>query len=296
MIAGKIAAEKLESANAAVLSSLDIFPAGTVTLQSLKVLCDNNVDDTLLRAASLTDAVGSTLAPIFKSIVGTNSSYSVPDSDTVKYEERLGLSGWVDDELLFIGNRTLMEAHGIDVPSIEIDRKILRNGYFPVYVASGGSAYALLIIQYNVDPVVTHELRKLISTGVTLLVDNCDPNINEEMICDYIGLYEDSVKIMTNAGVHMYKNAVTPAKACSAPAIFRGKSLNLITLINCAADMKKSNLLLILAYTVFLVIGTVLFIYTSFSGNGSIPSGMTILMYHLFSSVISLLMFMIKKP
>lgn len=35
----------------------------------------------------------------------------------------MGISGWVDNKLLFVGNRTLMEAHGIEVPSVETTAK-----------------------------------------------------------------------------------------------------------------------------------------------------------------------------
>ncbi|MCQ2440957.1 MAG: hypothetical protein MJ076_03565 [Clostridia bacterium] len=296
MIAGKTAAEKLELANAVVVNSTDIFPSGTVTLQNIKVLSDNSIDDTLLKAASLTDAVGSTLAPIFKKIAGTNSAYSIPNSDTVKYEERLGLSGWVDDELLFIGNRTLMEAHGIPMPNIEIDRKILRKGYFPVYLASGGKACALLIIQYSVNPIVAREFKRITNLGVTVLVSNCDPNINEEMICDYLGLYDDSVKVMSNAGVHMYKNTVSKVESCSAPASFRTGNLTFITIMNCASRMKKTNTLLTVFYVLFFVLGTAVFIYSAFSGSANLINSTAVLLYELSATLLSLIVFIIRKP
>ncbi len=296
MISGLHGAEKIESANAAVISINDIFPEGTISMYSMKVLSDNNIDETILKAASLTAAVNSPLEAIFKHIAGTNASYSIPSSDTVKYEKRLGVSGWVDNELLFIGNRSLMEAHGIQIPSIEIDKKILRKGYFPVYVATENTACALIVIQYNVRRDIAKELRKITELGVTLLVDNCDPNINEEMICDYFGLYDDSVKIMTNAGVYMHKNATPQTSSCSAPAIFKGSSLNFIKLINYASSIKKSNLLLNILYTIFSVFGILYFIYVSFSGAHSMPVSTTVLAYGLIVTLLSIIGFLIRKP
>ncbi len=296
MIAGKAGALKLEVAYSAVISSGDIFPDGTVTLHSMKVLADNDIDRTILRAASLTDSLGSTLSPIFKRIAGTNSDYIVPDSDTVKYEEKLGISGWVDNELLFIGNRTLMEAHGIDVPSIELDRKILRQGYFPVYLASGDTACALMVIQYNVDPDVSRELRRLTNLGITLLVNNCDPNISEAMICDYIGLYEDSVKIMTNAGVHMYQAAVTPTVSCSAPAAFRTSALTFVSILNCASRIKRSSLLLTVSYIITACIGAIVFSYAVFMGGLTAPSGIMVILYDLIATALSIILYLTQKP
>lgn len=296
MIAGMAAANHLESANAVVLSSRDIFPDGTVTMHDMKVLSDNNIDEIILRAASLTEAADSPLAPIFKRIAGTNKSYVVPDSDTVKYEELRGISGWVDNEILFIGNRTLMESHGIAVPDVEVDRKILRRGFFPVYIATSDKVCALLMIQYNVDANIAHELYRLTSLGVTVLVDNCDPNLTDEMICDYMGLYPDSVKAMSNSGVHMYRNATAPTDRCSAPAAFRGNPISLVSIVNCASRMKFSNTLLTVFYLIVAVLGAAMFAYISFAGSDMPLSASTILLCELGITVLSYLVFLIKKP
>ncbi|MBE6809305.1 MAG: hypothetical protein E7524_07540 [Ruminococcaceae bacterium] len=296
MIMGKIGAEHLEMANAMVLSSNDLFPNGTVTLHQMKVLSENTLDDTLVRAASLTEYMGSTLAPIFKQIVSTGNIDILPDTDTVKYEDRMGISGWVDNRLLFIGNRTLMEAHGIEVPSLEVDRKILRQGFFPVYVATQDKACALLIIQYSVDPKISHELRALTKIGVTLLINNTDPNLSEPMICDYLGLYEDSVKVMSAAGCHMYKNTVAPTAVTSAPAVYKGSSLALASILNCATKIKRSNILLTILYVLSAVLGIVVFAYTSFGGSGTLLSDTTLLIYGLASTAVSYFIYLTERP
>lgn len=296
MIAGKTGAEYLEMANAVVIDSADLFPPGAITLHQMKVLSENNLEDTIVRAASLTETLNSALAPIFKKIAGTGNITTLPDSDTVKYEDRMGISGWVDNRLLFIGNRTLMEAHGIEVPPVEVDRRILRKGYFPVYVATKDKACALLIVQYTADKTVASELRKLTSSGVTLLINNCDPNLIEEMICDYFGLYTDSVKVMSAAGCHMYKNAVSPIKAISAPAVFRGNPITLVSILNIAAKIKKSNILLTAMYIISAVLGAVIFAYTSLSGSGEMVSETLLLLYGLISTVLTYFIYIFVRP
>ena len=296
MIAGIYGAEKIENANATVININDIFPSGTITMHNMQVLSNNNIDEILLRAASLTAAIGSPLEAIFKKIAGTNTSYSIPDSDTVKYEKNLGISGWVDNEPLFIGNRSLMKAHGIEIPSLEVDKKILRKGYFPVYVATSTTACALIVIQYNVNPTVAKQLHKITDLGILLLVENCDPNVTDQMICDYFGLYDDSVKIMTNAGLHMYKNFVPDVESCSSPAVFRGSGLNFIKLVNCASNIKRCNRLLTVLYILFATLGSLYFIYASFSGLASLPQQSTVLLYTLATSFLSIIGFLIRKP
>ena len=208
----------------------------------------------------------------------------------------MGISGWVDDKLLFIGNRTLMEAHGIKVPDIEVDRKILRNGYFPIYVASADKICALLVVQYSVDPDVAYHLRRLTKIGLTVLVNNTDPNITKEMICDYLGLYDDSVVIMSNAGYHMYKNATEPKETCSAPACFKGSPIAIAKIINYANKIKRSNNLLTVFYIISAILGIVIFAYSSFAGSGTIIGSGTVLLYSLICTVISYLLYLIQKP
>ena len=296
MILGKSGAQFTEMANAAVITADKLFPSGSITLHQMQALSPNNLEDTIIRAASLTESLGSTLAPIFKTIAGTGNITALPDSDTIKYEDKMGISGWVDNRLLFIGNRTLLEAHGIQVPSLEVDRKILRQGYFPVYVATENKACALIIIQYNVKPEIARELRKLTDIGVDLLVSSCDPNLTEEMICDYFGLYEDSVKIITTAGRHTHKNVTSAAKSASAPAVCGRGSVGIASVLNCASGIKKSNLLLTVSYIVFAILGTVIFAYSSFGGSGTLLSSTTVLLYLLATTLISILLYLIKRP
>ena len=295
-IAGKMGAEYLEKVNAIVLSSEDLFPSGTVTLHNMQLLSDNSIDDTIMRAASLTDSLSSPLAPIFKKIAGTVGDFVMPDSDTVKYEDKMGISGWVNNKLLFVGNRTLMEAHGIDVPSIEIDRKLLRRGYFPVYVATDDKACALLAVQYTVKPELAREFRKISAMGITMLIDSSDPNLTEEMICDYMGLYDDSVKVMSTAGCHMYKNAVTYTEHCSAPAAYKGNPVALAALVSSAVKIKKSSLLLAVFYALSCVAGVVMFAYTSFSGSGSVLGSATVLLYCVIGTAVSAILYLTGKP
>ena len=296
MIAGKTGAERIENANAVVFSADGLFPSGTVELQQLQILSDNSIDDTIIRAASLTDAMGSPLAPIFKKIASTGGEVVFPNSDTVKYEDRMGISGWVDNRLLFIGNRTLMEAHGIEVPSVEVDRKILHQGLFPVYVATQDRACALITVRYTVRGDIAKELRRVSALGVTMLINSSDPNMTEEMICDYFGLYSDSVKVMSAAGCHMYKNAVTPTASIGAPAAYKSNPLGLAAIISNATRIKKSNILLSVLYVISAVLGAVLFAYMSFDGSGTLMSGTAVLLYGVISIAISYILYLTQKP
>lgn len=295
MITGGTAAKKIELANAVTVRSRDIFPAGTITLYNIQALDSNRMDETLLMAAALTKQIGSPYEAIFADIAASSGG-RVPEADSVKYEERLGISGWVGNRHVFIGNRTLLEAHGIKAPSFEIDKKILLNGYFPVYVASDEKPCALLMVKYNVKADIAYELQKLCGTGVTLLVDTCDPNITSEMICDYFGLYEESVYVMGGSGAQLYQNSSKMKDDISSYAAHKGKCEGFLTIFNCAAKIKKDISFLRVFHYIAWVASTAVYIYSSYlNGLSPIDSGMVYL-YVLASGVVAFILHLFNKP
>ena len=163
-------------------------------------------------------------------------------------------------------------------------------------MASQDKACALITVRYTVREDIAKELRRVSALGVTMLINSSDPNMTEEMICDYLGLYSDSVKVMSAAGCHMYKNAVTPVPACSAPAAYRGNPVGLAAIISNATRIKKSNILLTVLYVIASVLGAVLFAYMSFDGSGSLMSGVTVLLYSLASTAVSYILYLTQKP
>ena len=296
MISGVTGAIQIENSNAALVCSNELFPSGSVVLKDMKILSDNSIDDTILKAASLTEAVSSTLAPIFKTIAKTNSTYVLPDSDTVKYEDRLGLSGWVDNEMLFIGNRTLLESHGIAVPDIEVDKQILKNGYFPVYLATVQKACALLVIKYIPNYSIAKSLRTISSLGVTLLIANNDPNINEAMIADYFGIYEDTLKIVSNSGISLYNKTAPYVDSTASPAVYKYDNLSLVKIMNSANSVKKSNSMLTVLYVLISVLIATGFAYLTFSQKNSFPTTSRVLVLEVITTVFSAVLYSFKKP
>ena len=117
------------------------------------------------------------------------------------------------------------------------------------------------------------------------------------MICDYLGLYDDSVKVMSAAGCHIYKNVSASNKSVSAPAAYKNNNnICLAAILNCAARIKRSNMLLTICFIIFSVLGAIIFAYTSFGGSASLINGSALLIYNLICTVISYLIYLIEKP
>lgn len=284
-------AEKIEEINAVVLSSADIFSKGCITLHNIKPLSSNDIDKTIIEAAAVATAAKSPLSFVLRNIVG--DSAVLPSADTIKYEDNLGVSGWVDDHHLHIGNRTLMESHGIRVPSLEVDKKILHRGFFPVYIASDQRACAMLIVKYAANDKICNKLISLQNSGVVLLIDNCDPNITEEMLCDYCGLYKDCVKIMDHHGTEKYKKAVNFTESYSAHAFYKDTAKSFLAILTSSFRLKKASSLLQALHIICSVISLIVFAYLSLNGSLTVLSAATCLLMELASIVISLTGYMI---
>ncbi|MBQ0083554.1 MAG: hypothetical protein KBS52_02160 [Clostridiales bacterium] len=294
MIAGTTAAKEIELANAVAVRTVDIFPAGTVTLSALQTIAENDINQTLLDAAAILKQIESPLFDIFNRLVKATGK-ELPTADSIKYEEALGVSGWVGNRHVFIGNRTLLTAHGIKTPKFGVDKKILASNNFPIYVASGEVPCAVLAVKYNVDTSVAEELIKLSDSGVMILVDSCDQNVTSQMICDYFGLADGSVHIMGSSGAELYKNAAKDEDGISACAAFRDTSDSIFSIFSRAAKIKRTVTSLTLYHIIATVILTGVFVYNMFFGNTTpLESGM-MPVYTLISLAISYIVSLFNK-
>ncbi len=265
MVCGKFSASRIEQANAVVVTSAELFPEGSIELFNINPLGSNNIDATLTAAAAVARAIDSPLVSVFNTFV--DSSENLPSTDSVKYEDNLGISGWVGDDHYFIGNRTLMEAHGIRVPALEVDRKILHRGFFPIYVACNQRACALMVVRYRINRKVRSELVKMINAGITLLIDNCDSNITVQMLSDYYDLYPDSIKIMDHKGVHNYKNAVNYSESYSSHAAHIGSSFAFFSIINGCLKLRFLSNLICSAHIVLASLFCVIYALAGLDGT-----------------------------
>ncbi len=294
VLTGLRAARQIEEANACVIDCDSLFPKGSIKLANMKVMAQNNLEETIACACAITANIKSPLAPVFKTIMETNKEVKIPVADSIKYEERLGVTGWVGNKRIFIGNRALMLAHEIPVPDAEKDKKLMRDGYFPVYVACNGKACALLVLKYIPDPDIARELDRISAMGLTILVNNCDQNISEEMVCDYFDLYSDSVKMMSGSGVHMYRTAANFEESMNTGAVIKRSAAAMAATIYCANRVKRANALLQIAHIISIVLGVIIFSYIVF---GNLYVNCTyVALYQFVCFILSGIAYLFTKP
>ncbi len=292
-VCSRYSAERIEEINALVVTSADIFPKGTIKLFNMSPLSANNLDETITYAAAVAKETKSPLFPVFEKILG--GEFDLPEADTVKYEDNLGISGWVGDNHIMIGNRSLMQSHGVRVPDLEVDRKILHKGFFPVYVACDQRACALLMVKYSVNPRLEKELCRLADKGITLLVDNCDPNITEEMLCDYFGLYPDIVKILDHNGAEKYRETTAKKESVSAHGFHKGNALSFLSLISQSIRLRTLSTVLFILHIICTILICLLFAGMSLNGSLTLMSTSICAMCQLVSLVVSMTAYLVGK-
>ena len=172
---------------------------------------DFPIDTAIITAAALTRSGNSPLAGVFNQIVATNSG-KLPLVDTVIYEDKMGLTGWVNDRKTLLGNRMILESHNIETPPISLDKKIVSAGKFPVYLAVDDKLGAIFIVGYTAKRSLLYRIRRLINTGVSLLVDTVDPNVTEAMIADSYGIPRDAVIVMSSDSARRYRENYSPSE------------------------------------------------------------------------------------
>lgn len=296
MLTGYRAASELDHCNAIAVDCKDLFPEGSIRLVDMKLLSPNPIDQSILDAAALAEAMGSPVAGMFRQINNTAKTHALK-VDSAVYEEKMGISGWVDDRRVFIGNRILMEAHGFaSLPPVELDKKIMRKGYFPIYLVSNNVPCAMFVVKYLPDEEITYELRRLCSTGTTVLVHNCDPNISARMLCDYFGVYEETVAIMSKQGTEQFRILTAHKDSRSAGAACKGNVCGLLASLTAAINIRRSVSVMTVLYVTLVVLGFAALVALTFTPLSAQIGAVPLLGYQLLSSLIICLPPLLRRP
>ena len=296
VLSGFSTANELDHCNALAADSKDIFPNGTIRLVDMKALSENSVYQSILDAIALTENIGSPLAEMFKQAIDTPSDKKL-EVDSAVYEDKMGISGWVNNRRVFIGNRILMESHGFtNIPEIELDKKIMRKGYFPVYLACDNTPCVLFVVKYFADDEIMYELKRLCNTGTTVFVKNCDPNISDNMLSDYFGLYKGSIHVMTRQGADQFSLITEEKENYKAGAVYTNSVCGLFATLTASIGIKKLSGLLYILYTLCTVLGLLATTLVSFAGILSTVNPWMLLLSQLILTVLTLIPVIFKRP
>ncbi len=198
MLIGWKAVETFKDTDALLIDGAELFPSETIRLHGIKTFSGARIDEAILDAAAVSIEAGGSMAGVFRRVI-ENRTDMLQDVDTLLYEQDMGLSGWVGGRRVLVGNRRLLENHGVDVPSRDYEMRYTKDGRQLVYLSTGGDLCAMFVVSYTADPGIEEALHRLTDAGMTLLVRTTDPNVTVQLIRDVFGVEEDSVRILDTA-------------------------------------------------------------------------------------------------
>lgn len=294
-IGGLNAAEALSNCNCIVVKAADLFPAGSIILHKMNPLSANPIDTSIAKAAALAIKAESPLANIFKDILSDGSGV-LPKVEDVKYENKLGISGWVDNQMVLIGNRTLLENHNVKTPSIDSERAILSAGYLPVYLAINGIPCLLFVVQYVADPNVKYELCRLCNTDTTVIVNSTDPNITKNLICEKFDLYEECIEMLGRNGLNKLKDKAKSEESTYGFAAYKDNSIGFLAILSSAIRVNNVKTIMQVFHITGIILTLFAFVLLLYSKGFIATTVLLILLFQtLFVGIISAIPY-INRP
>ncbi len=248
----------------------------------------------IVDAAAVAIAAGSPLAQIFRGMLDNLSENDLPKVDGVRFEDKMGVYGWMGEKTVLIGNRNLLQAHHIEAPSNDVDQKILRSGYFPVYIAIDGAPVVLFIVKYEADENIAAEMQRLCATGMTVVVNPEDPNCTDMMLADYFEVSQESVKVMNHNGIAAYQKRMSEKDSVSAPAAFGKNISGFFYAVTSAVGLKSKIGLMTAVYIISAVLGFAAFGYMYFIG-GRLLGALAATVYEAVVMLISIIIAKLKS-
>jgi cation transport ATPase len=266
-ILGYQAVEELGTVHALALDAMDIFPEYSVLLHGIKTFSGTRIDDAILDAASVSVRAGGPLSHVFRRMI-QNKVDMLRDVDTLVYEQDMGLSGWVSGRRVLIGNRKLLDNHGIDIPSQDYEQRYAINGRQLVYLSIAGELSAMFVVSYIADSTVKSVLTKLTKQHVTLLIRTCDQNVTEQLIADVFGLNGFYVEVL-NAPAGRSFEALTDgvSETETTGLISNGDRNSLILALAMCNRLHNGTYLFTVLQTLFAVVAMVMIVFTAFAAK-----------------------------
>ena len=187
--------EDAADVNCILMNATDLFPEGSVILHGIKTFQGTRIDTAIVDAASVICKADSVLRDVFLYIINGRTELLKP-VDTVRYEDLMGLSAWVDEKRVLIGNRDLMINHSVAVPKRGYEEPYQKDGCEVVYLAREGELYAAFIVEFTAEEKPSAILDMMNRRGLCAAVRSVDACITPALLERVFGVSAEEVKIL----------------------------------------------------------------------------------------------------
>ena len=196
MLTGISAVESFSDTNIVVADAHEVFGRGSVVLNEYLMFGGKRLDEAILDTAAVAIMAGGPLSDVFKTVIEDRTDI-LPKVESIVYEKDMGVTGWVESRRVLVGNRILLENHGVTPPSMDYEKKYTHDGKKAVYLSVSGEINAMFVVSYMPDPLLAPQLKKIEKNNMLLFVRTCDANVTSELISNVYGIDEEHIRILS---------------------------------------------------------------------------------------------------
>lgn len=296
MVAGYPSVRQFCDSTAIIVKADELYPKDSVKLELLKPTAEYKVEENLLSAAVVLKEAQSPLRFVFDELLVENS-HNLPKVESVMYEDKSGLVGWVDGERVLVGNKSLMDRYHITAEEHAIEARCRNENKQLTYIAVSGQLVCLLVTSYYPDKKVSAYLSRAAQNGLCLVVSTTEPNVSAQRITEDYNIFFRSVKVLPTGYANECNEAVSKVEETSrAYLATRGKFTSLCRAISGCIKI-KSNIMIGLIIEVFgLMLGVLLCATMVLYSSVSSLSIVEIILYLLFWGISTVIAQLIQRP
>ena len=209
LLTGWNAVDKFGDTDAFAINTTDLFPRGSIRVRKSFAINDMEIEEITSMAASVLVDSGGALAEVFGELIRDDARLR-QRVDSITYETELGISAWVKDKKVLVGNRDMMELHRVLIPGGGLARldefeAMRKNECFQMlYVAVNNRLMGVYMLEYKAAMSARNALLQLIEDGTSIMVYTCDANINVQLIKSVFDIPPRFISILDNEGSSVY--------------------------------------------------------------------------------------------
>lgn len=258
MVSGYPAVRQFCDTKAVICEARDLYPIESITLCGVKAFTNHKVESAMLSAAAVLKEAKSPMTCVFDKIMEDNKG-KLPEVESVLYEDKSGLVGWVNGDRILIGNRTLMDKYAVQIPDEESENKHKIDGRTVTYLARSGELVAMFVVSYSSTLRIAQLLQQAEANGISFLVQTTDCNVTEEKIAEDFGIYFRSVKVLPT-GLGNVCIEITSQKEDKSRAYLatRGSFFSLLRALSGCVRLKSNISLAVIIQLVGVVLGVLI--------------------------------------
>lgn len=296
MLSGYPSVKQFCDSTAIMIDANELFPAESISLEGIKTFEDYGIDESLLCGIAILKEAQNPIANAFDSVVAETEE-TLPEVESVLYEDEIGLVGWIKSERILVGSRTLMEKYSVEVPNMEYEEKYTSQGRQVTYLSRAGRLVAMFVTRYTPDAQLKAEMQRAETNGISFLIRTTDYNVTNDLIAKLYDLFYRSIKVLPTGLGNVLKEAEDTVEETSRSyLITNGKAASLARAVTGCVKIKHNISLSIIIQLIAVIFGLLVASTLSLYAGVQVMGSLEVLIYALFWGAAAVFAPAVQKP